>query len=144
MLLSRWAQPFWSEFDNLQREVNRMVQTWNSDGFGVESAFPPINLWEEGDAFYLEAELPGLEMNDLEVYVTGNNQLTIKGERKAPAVEKSVLHRQERSFGQFVRTLILPANVDDANIEARLEHGVLKLRLPKHESAKPRKIEVKA
>jgi HSP20 family protein len=83
-------------------------------------------------------------MKDLEIYVTGQNQLTIKGERKPPLVEKGTLHRQERGFGTFVRGLTLPAPVDENKVEARFESGVLSIRLAKHEAAKPRKIEIKA
>lgn len=140
MLLSRWAQPFWNEIQGLHQEVHRAFR----NGFEGEAVFPPVNLWEDDDAFFVEAELPGLDLNDIEVFVTGSNELTIKGERKSTAGEKSVPHRQERAFGQFVRTLTLPTNVDDSQVEARLEHGVLKLRLPKHANAKPRKIEVKS
>ena len=135
----------WNQMNQLQSEVNRLFDRWGDGGrptFGVE--FPALNLWEADDAFHLEAELPGLELNDLEIYVTNHNQLTLKGERKAPAPAGGVLHRQERGFGKFVRTLTLPVAVDENQVDARFEHGVLKVRLPKHEGAKPRRIAIKA
>jgi HSP20 family protein len=92
----------------------------------------------------VEAELPGLDMKDVEIYVTGTDQLTLKGARKAFVPEKGVQHRQERSFGNFVRVLTLPVPVDAAKVEAKLENGILQLKMAKHESAKPRKITVKA
>jgi HSP20 family protein len=103
-----------------------------------------LNVWEEKDNVLVEAELPGLDLKDLEIYVTGGNQLTIKGQRKPNVPEKGVWHRQERQFGTFSRSLTLPFPVDAEKVDAKLENGVLQVRLAKHESAKPRKIPVKA
>jgi len=128
---------------DVQHEVNRLFDRWGQHPFGV-GEFPAVNLWEEGEALHLEAEVPGLDFEDLEIFVTGHNQLTIKGERKAPMVANGTPHRQERPFGKFTRTVTLPFAVDENAVEARFEHGVLKVRLPKHEAAKPRKIEIKA
>jgi HSP20 family protein len=127
--------------------MNRVFRNWGEGAFrGLAAAsYPPVNVWEEGDAVHLEAELPGMRLEDLEIYVTGSDQLTIKGERKPPeAVKNVVQHRQERGFGSFVRVLPLPFAVDSNHVEARLENGVLRLTLPKHETAKPRKIVVKS
>jgi HSP20 family protein len=140
--------PLWNQLQGFQNEMNRVFDRWsNADGgrsfFGF-GGFPPMNVWEEGDVVCVEAELPGQDLKDLEIYVTGGNQLTVKGERKQASAEKGVWHRQERGFGQFTRTLTLPFPVDPDKVEARLENGVLKVKLAKHESARPRKIEVKA
>jgi len=134
--------PVWRSLHDMQHEVNRVFDRWGNHPFGI-GEFPAVNLWEEGDTLNLEAELPGLELSDLEIFITERNQLTIKGERKAPQVDKGVTHRQERSFGRFERTLTLPNAVDESAVEARFEDGVLKIRLPKHETAKPRKISIK-
>jgi HSP20 family protein len=149
MAPSRWqtAPPVWKHLQQLQSEMNRLFRNWGEEGFrGLGAAsFPPVNVWEEGDAVHVEAELPGMRLEDLEIYVTGNDQLTLKGERKPPDVGKgAVQHRQERGFGSFVRVLPLPFPVDSSHVEARLENGVLRLQLPKHEAAKPRKIVVKS
>jgi HSP20 family protein len=144
MLFSRLTMnPVWHSLNDVQHEVNRLFDRWGRHPFGI-GEFPTINLWESDDALCLEAELPGLELEDLEIFVTGNTQLTLKGERKPPVVEKGVQHRQERAFGKFTRTLTLPFAVDDSAVDARFENGVLKVRLPKHEAAKPRKIVIKA
>jgi HSP20 family protein len=149
MRLSRW-QPFgsvWNELQQLQREMNRVFERWGEDGgrlLGLAPAYPPLNVWEDNDTVYVEAELPGLDLKDLEIYVTGGNQLTLKGQRKQPAVQKGVWHRQERNFGNFSRTVALPFAVDADHVDARFENGVLLVRLAKHESAKPRKITVKS
>ena len=144
MLWTRFS-PFstsgWDHMQRMQNELNRLFEHWGGDG---SLAFPPVNVREENDALYVEAELPGMNLDDLEIFVTGNNQLTIKGERKVAVPEKGTQHRQERPFGKFVRSLTLPFPVDDSKVEARLENGVLKLHLPKHEAARPRKIVVKS
>jgi len=144
MFLSRLTMnPVWRSLHEMQHEVNRVFDRWGGHTFGLVES-PAVNLWEENEAVVLEAELPGLELQDLEIFVTGHNQLTIKGERKAPVVDKGTQHRQERGFGKFTRLITLPFAVDENNVEARFENGVLKVRLPKHESAKPRKIAIKS
>jgi HSP20 family protein len=135
--------PVWHSLNEMQHEMNRVFDRWGNHAFGLVES-PAVNLWEEQEALRLEAELPGLELQDLEIFVTGHTQLTLKGERKQPTVAKGVQHRQERGFGKFTRTITLPFPVDDNNVEARFENGVLKVRLPKHESAKPRKINIKS
>ena len=144
MFFSRWnVNPVWRTLNEMQHEVNRVFDRWGHHPFGI-GEFPALNLWEDEDALHVEAELPGLELQDLEIFVTGHNQLTLKGERKPPTVENGVAHRQERAFGKFTRTLTLPFAVDENAVEARFENGVLKIRLPKHEATKPRKIAIKA
>ena len=147
MRLSRW-QPFvpvWNQLRQVQDEMNRLFDRWDTYGGRSGQAYPALNVWDNGESLFVEAELPGMDLKDLEIFVTGNNQLTIKGERKPPAPsDQAVQHRQERGFGSFVRVLSLPFAVDSNQVEARLENGVLWVKLPKHESAKPRKIVVKA
>jgi HSP20 family protein len=147
MRLSRWDPfvPFWNQVQQLQSDLNRVLERWDENGFGPQglSAFPPLNVWEDDEAAYVEAELPGLDRSDIEVYVTGD-QLTLKGERKPPQVENAVWHRQERGSGAFARTVTLPYAVDAGKVSADFNNGVLLVRLPKHEAARPRKITVTA
>jgi HSP20 family protein len=127
--------------------MNRAFERWGEDGgrlLGLAPSYPPLNVWEDNDTVFIEAELPGLDLKDLEIYVTGGNQLTLKGQRKQPTVEKGIWHRQERNFGIFSRSLTLPFAVDADRVSARFENGVLLIELAKHESAKPRKITVKS
>jgi HSP20 family protein len=141
----RTFQPLWNDLQQFQGEMNRLFDRWaGTNGPTAAASFPAVNVWEDGEQVFVEAELPGLNLRDLEIYVTGGNQLTLKGVRKPNAPEKGVWHRQERSFGSFVRTLTLPFPVDPEKVDARLEHGVLTVQLAKHESARPRKIPVKA
>jgi HSP20 family protein len=148
MAVSRWQtfNPVWNQLQLLQSEMNRVFNRWGEQGLRALGAvaYPPVNIWEEDDSIFVQAELPGLKFEDLEIFVTGNNQLTLKGERKPHVPDKAVQHRQERGFGSFVRVLALPYAVDANQVEAKLDNGVLLVKLPKHESAKPRKIVVKA
>ena len=149
MLATRW-QPFtnlWQELTQFRNEMDRLFQSYGFDAGGgpaLAVAYPALNVWEDGDNVYAEAELPGMELSDLEIYVTGGNQLTLKGERKQPPVEKGVWHRRERGFGSFARVITLPVDVDPDRVEARFAHGVLTITMPKSEAARPRKITVKA
>lgn len=141
-----WARfPFnksWhNQVEQLHSEFNRLLDRWSVPG---NQPYPAVNVWEENDAVVVQAEVPGMALEDLEIFVTGNNHLTLKGERKFAVPEKGVQHRQEREFGKFVRSMSLPFPVDSDRVEARLENGVLKLHLPKHEAAKPRRISVKS
>ena len=149
MRLSRWQtfNPVWNQLQQLQGEMNQLFDRWGHEGgrrlWNLAAGYPPVNVWEEADAIHVEAELPGLDLKDLEIYVTNGNQLTIKGERKQGVADKGVWHRQERGFGAFSRVLTLPFPVDADKVEARFEYGVLHVTLPKHETAKPRKINIK-
>lgn len=147
MRSSRWQSfnPLWNQLHQFQEEMNRLFDRWgNGNVFGGGAGFPALNVWEDGDTLHVEAELPGLDLKNVEIYVSGGNQLTLKGERKANLPEKGVWHRQERVFGSFHRSLTLPFPVDADKVDARLENGVLHIQLNKHESARPRKIPVKA
>lgn len=139
-------RPVWNQISQLQSEMNRLFERWGDGGRGLTFAttYPAVNVWEDGENIFVEAELPGLDPKDLEIHVTGGNQLTLKGERKQELPEKGVVHRQERGFGNFVRVLTLPLPVNADRVDARFENGVLLLKLPKHEAAKPRKIAVKS
>jgi len=135
------------EMDRFQREMNRLFDRFfpRDGGWAIETGiYPALNIWEDDDALYVEAELPGMQLEDLEIYVTGDDQLTIKGERKAPQVGKGTWHRQERTFGSFTRLVTLPVAVDPDRVEAELRNGVLTIKLPKKEEAKPRRITVQA
>ncbi len=135
----------WNEFD--RDEMNRIWQYVASRGpadpSDVPIAYPPVNAWDDDENIYLEAELPGVTLEDLEITITDGNRLTLKGQRKPAEVGKTTWHRQERSFGSFSRTLTLPVLVDSDRVEAQIELGDLRVTLPKSPKAKARRIEVK-
>ncbi len=133
----------------LRDEMDRMLWGLYRGADGGGSAQPDvqvnplINVWEANDSIFVEAELPGVKQDDLDISVV-NDQLSIKAERKEEVEADSVYHRRERSTGTLMRVLQLPAEVDADRVKATLTDGVLLIELPKSEAAKPRKIEVKA
>lgn len=147
MFSTRW-QPMggWQELHRLHDEMNRLFDRWAGNGVRgfTRNVYPPLNLWEDDNCLFVEAELPGFELSDLEIFVNGENQLTVKGERKRPEMEKGTWHRQERGFGAFGRVIELPYPVNSDKVSADFKHGVLKITMPKREEVKPRRIEVKA
>lgn len=147
MLATRW-QPMssmWTEMNRLQEEMDRLFGRlgWNGPRRFAQLAYPALNMWEDDNNLYVEAELPGFELSDIEITVTGDNQLSLRGERKQPELENATWHRQERGYGSFSRVIELPQHVDADKVSAEFKHGVLTVTLPKREEVKPRRIEVK-
>ena len=138
---SKVINNLWREMDGFRQEVDRLFGRQPAGGIGVA---PALNVWEDDAAFYVEADLPDVAADKLDVTVKEGNRLTLAGERKAPEPAHAVWHRQERFAGTFSRELTLPTPVDPDRVQAKFEHGVLKLTLPKSEAARPRKITVKA
>lgn len=136
----------WPEMGLLQEEMNRLFDRYGMSQGTRRTApsYPALNLWEDTDNLYVEAELPGMEMSELEIYVTGGDQLSLKGKRETPSEQKGTWHRQERGYGSFTRVLTLPHEVNAEKVEAEFKHGVLCITLPKQEQAKPRRIEIKS
>jgi HSP20 family protein len=148
MLTTRW-QPFgtaWPEMNRLQQEMEQWLgrSGMNDPWQFARSVYPPLNLWEDDNNLYVEAELPDFELSDLEIVVDGDNQLSIKGAHQQPEQEKGMWHRRERGHGSFSRIGELPQYVDSDKVTAELKHGVLTITLPKRQEAKARRIEVKA
>jgi HSP20 family protein len=135
-----------AEFDHLRREMQRvfdnpsMTDTAGAAGPGV---FPPVNVTQDADHFYVRADVPGIDAKDLSISAV-KNRLSIAGKREIATEHARVsYHRKERPEGSFNRTLTLPTELDVDRIEARYADGILTLRLPKAEAAKPRQITVK-
>ena len=145
MFLARRLYPV-DRFRDLRHEMDRLYREFQSGLGGLwpldERAFPALNIWEDGQKVYAEAEVPGFGMNDLELSVTGN-QLSVKGHREFQAREGATYHRRERGTTEFTRTVTLPVDVDPEHVEATLKDGVLTIAMPKAQSARARKIEVK-
>ena len=133
-----------SEVQRIKDEMNRLVEAFGRRWPALAASYPALNVRQDDNNIFVEAELPGIDLSDLEIYVSGRNQLTIKGERKPVQIEKAVWHRQERGFGRFTRVLTLPVPVDADKVQARLVNGILTITLPKSEEAKPKQIAVKA
>lgn len=127
------------ELETLMGSLASKPRDWWMQSF----PYPLVNVREEADAFHVEAEVPGLSQEQIEVLIRHGTELTLQGERKpAPTTSGTWLH-QERSCGHFQRVLTLPVPVDPDQVQARLEQGVLRLLLPKAEAVKPHRIPVK-
>jgi HSP20 family protein len=136
------------ELRSLQDEVNRLFSSSFSRGGDSELTrgawSPNVDIFEDKDHIVLEAELPGMKPEDVNISIE-NNVLTIQGERKFEKKDdQGNFHRVERSYGSFTRSFTLPPAVSSDNADAVFENGLLRLTLAKREEAKPRRIEIKA
>ncbi len=104
---------------------------------------PRVNLYDADETLEARVELPGVTAHDLDVRIQGNF-LEISGTRKSDAPSGYSAHRLERGTAEFSRRFTMPVEVEAGKVEAVLENGILSLRLPKAEAAKPRRIEIKA
>lgn len=134
----------------LQDEMNRLFTGSLSRTGGQQDEImrgawsPSVDIFENKDQIVLEAELPGMKPEDVEISIE-NNVLTLHGERKFEKKDEGDnFHRVERSYGSFTRSFTLPPTVTSENANAEFENGMLRLTLAKREEAKPRRIEIKA
>ncbi len=132
--------------------VNRFVNdTWLGPSRGWATVWGlgsrlPIDIYEDGEGYTFVAIAPGLRAEDISLETQGN-VVTISGETIAPALsadENARTLRSEIGYGKFSRTFELPEDIQADRIEAKLENGVLTLRVPKAEAVKPRSIKVQA
>ena len=139
------------EMDSFTREMDQMFR---DIGFGrlLEPAFAPligahsyprINLRETEDSYIVESQLPGIDPKELEMTIL-KGTLTLSGERKAPEHEVGSWHRRERNTGKFMRAIDIPAEIDLEKVKADYQDGLLTVTLPKAESVRPKRIEIKA
>jgi HSP20 family protein len=120
-----------------------MDSVWSPSGAGNGGSWMPLaDIEETEDAWIIEAELPSVKRDDVNVELR-DSELIITGEIKEKE-RKGVLRRRARRTGQFEYRVTLPAPADEEHIEAKLHDGVLTVRVPKSERARPRRIEVKA
>jgi len=131
--------------ERLRREMNRISDEMDRDPlFGNVAGYPAMNAWTNDDGATITAELPGIDMDTLEISVH-NDTLTLSGERKSEDLgEGEAYHRRERSYGQFKRAFQLPFQIAADKVEASYDMGVLQITLPRAEADKPRKIRVRA
>lgn len=148
MAIVRW-DPF-REFAQLQDQINRaFTNAYGRSGASEDSLMtsgawvPPVDIFQNGDQeLVLKAELPDMKREDIDLTVD-NGTLTIRGEKKFEAdVKEENYHRIERRYGTFSRSFSLPPTVDAVKVAAEYKNGVLTVRLPLREEAKPRQIKV--
>src|SRR3954469_16744579 len=140
----RW-EPF-SELEQVTQRMRRMLEqtiggAWPSPLLTEGAGWAPlVDIEEQDDAYVLEAEVPGVKREDVDIEVVGN-ELSITGEIKEQE-RKGILRRETRRVGRFEYRVTLPEQVNADAIEARLKDGVLSVRIPKSEGAQRRRIEV--
>jgi HSP20 family protein len=146
MALARWTPM--GNLQSFQEEMNRMFHDFFRGGEGGDQGWasgawtPPVDIYETEDALVLTAMLPGVSKDDVSLEVH-NNTLLLRGERKpASAVSDERYYRRECMYGPFQRSFVLPATVDQNQVQATYHDGILELRLPKVEAAKPRRIAI--
>jgi HSP20 family protein len=145
MALVRWS-PIRNAF-TVNSEIDRLFDNFLSERMGSSDALsdgiPAIDVEETEQEFLVTAELPGMQKKDIKISFE-NNYLTLSGEKKESKVSKeSNFYRKERSYGRFSRSIPVPSGVMLDKIEAEYEQGVLKVKIPKTEEAKPKQIEIK-
>jgi HSP20 family protein len=130
----------WRQLDMLQDAMARVL--WGQRT-GETTQYPALNAWTNENQTIVTAEIPGIDVNTLDINVIGNT-LTLRGSRNSEALQEGeTLLRRERISGTFSRSLQLPFHVDAQNVTARAKNGVLTITLPRAEAGKPRKIDVK-
>lgn len=142
MAIVRW-DPF-RELTALQGEVNRMLRRFGGDGgeLARESWMPSLDVVETKEAIAIKADLAGMKPEDISIEVE-ENVLTLSGERRfEEKVEEDKYYRIERRYGSFSRSIALPQGVDADRIQASYEDGVLEVKVPKLEQARPKRISV--
>lgn len=132
------------EFERMRQMMDRLAgETEGTFPIARAGVFPLVNLTENKDTFFIRAELPGIEKDDLEISAASNS-VSISGERKIPQEEEGArYHRREREAGRFSRIITLGAEIQPDKVDAGLKNGVLTVTIPKAEIAKPKQITVK-
>jgi len=140
---------FSGDVASLQQEINRMFNSFflggaQDDGTLFPTVWSPaVDIAEDELEYLVKVELPGVNKDEVKITMQ-NNILTIRGEKKQEKETEDLnLHRVERSYGSFQRSFPLPTTVRNDSIEASYKDGVLAIRLPKAEVAKPKQVEVK-
>jgi len=141
MTLVRWTP--WQELENMNRQLSHLFDDSPLNTLSdAEQWAPRVDIRETDDALLVQAELPGIDKKDVHLEVK-DGVLTLSGERRYEKdVKEENVHRVERVYGSFSRSFSLPTNVDAEKVDASMRDGVLEVRLPKRESAKPKAIAI--
>lgn len=136
-----WDDPIDSVMRELQRNFFRPMNGSDDEFRGLVGSYP-VDIREDADHLYVDAEMPGFRKDEITVTFE-QGVLTIEGERKVEDDDKTHKHLSERRYTHVRRSFTLPTTVDESKVEAKLTDGVLHLTIDKRPEVKPRKIEVK-
>lgn len=155
-MLTRWNRinntaafnrsPF-SLFGELQQNLGRMLEDWDRELFVHQGGLrtwsgPRVDLFDQGENFLFQVEVPGLSESDIKLTVNAES-LTVAGERKLEVPEGHAQHLRERSAYNFSRSFAFPAKVDVEKVAATLQDGVLQIKVAKAPEVQPREVEIK-
>ena len=146
MAIVRW-DPF-RELNAVQERMNRLFndayRAADDDVMRRGVWAPPVDIFDSGNQeLVIKAELPEMKKDDIQITVE-NNTLTLRGEKKMDSdIKEECCHRIERTYGAFSRTFSLPTTVDTSKVSADYKDGVLTIKLPVREEAKPKQIQVR-
>lgn len=141
------AKPWSGTLEQFSREMDRMCERFFRDPWSSLSGSawtPAVDIAENDQEVTVRVELPGMKPDDVDISISGD-LLTIAGEKKAFEEKRGKdFHHSESFFGKFQRRVPLPTSVDSERVTAEHNHGVITIHLPKQESVKPKRIEIKA
>jgi HSP20 family protein len=141
-MIMRYADPFESLFAFQRALENRLSGDWLGEATAGVGAYPPVNVFQQGDNLVAIVELPGVNREDLSIQAKGNT-IRIAGRKTIEYPEEVSLHRRERVSGAFDRSLVLPVQIEPDGIKAEYNDGLLAIFIPRAEKDKPRKVEIR-
>jgi HSP20 family protein len=136
------------DLENMSDRINRLLAGRSRSDSGKDESMalvewvPVVDVMETDEEFQISAELPGVEKKDVKLSVE-NGVLLISGRREQEEEKGKRYHKIERAYGSFARSFTMPDVVDEQKVTAEFKNGVLTVRLPKSEKARPKSIEVR-
>jgi HSP20 family protein len=144
MAITDWSftptASFEREFDRLRRQMD---DVFGRMGLGAGAGFPAMNVYDGKDDVLVTVQAPGVKKEDLNIELR-ENTLTVSANRPAPQYQNANVLREECAYGEFKRSLRIDTRVQNDKIEAQLKNGILLVRMPKSDEAKPKQITIQA
>ena len=134
----------WKALDALQEEISRL---FNSRFLKTPSTYeemlaPSVDVWEDKDSVYVEADIPGFDQKDIHLDLKGDSLIISAKKEESKEEKKKNYYYSERYQGSFYRDVTLPGSIDQSNAKATYKNGVLKIKLPKKEETKSKEIKI--
>ena len=140
-MVMRYADPFEALFAFQRALEKRLSSDWLGNATAGTGTYPPVNVFQQGDDLVAILELPGVDKNELNIQAK-ENTIRIAGRKSVDYPEGVSVHRRERLWGVFDRTLVMPMQIDPDGIKAEYNDGMLALFIPRAERDKPRTIQI--
>jgi HSP20 family protein len=140
-MVMRYADPFEALFAFQRALEKRLSSDWLGNATAGTGTYPPVNVFQQGDDLVAILELPGVDKNELNIQAK-DNTIRIAGRKSVDYPEGVSVHRRERLWGVFDRTLVMPMQIDPDGVKAEYNDGMLALFIPRAERDKPRTIQI--